>query len=70
MRIIVIEWHDAGSGATKEEAEAIFRHSVGFEIAVEHGHGVTFSMESDQLSGVDFIPWDMVKSITPIGECP
>ena len=66
-RVIIVEWHDAGSAATKEEAESIIRFSVGFQIAVERGHGVTLTMESDELSGVNFIPWDMVKSITPVG---
>ena len=66
-RVIIVEWHDAGSASTKEEAETIIRYSVGFEVAVERNHGVTITMESDQLSGVDFIPWAMVRSITPIG---
>lgn len=67
-RIIVVEWHDAGSASTKEEAEAIIRYSVGFEVAVERNHGVTITMESDQLSGVHFVPWAMVKLITPVGD--
>lgn len=64
MRVIVVEWHDAGSGHTKEEAEQIYRHSVGYEVANEQGHGITIAMESDQLSGVHFIPWGMVRKVT------
>lgn len=64
MRIIIVEWHDAGSAATKEEAETIYRQSVGFEVENKPGHGITIAMESDELSGVHFIPWGMVLSVT------
>lgn len=64
MRVIIVEWWDAGSAHTKEEAERIYRQSVGYEVANEPGHGITLSMESDQLSGVHFIPWGMVRVVT------
>lgn len=67
MRIIIVEWHDAGSAHTIEEAKHIIRRSVGYEVENKVGEGVTLSMEPDQLSGVHFIPWAMVKQVIPIG---
>ena len=66
MRIVIVEWWDAGAAHTPEEAESIFRRSVGYEVRSQPGHGIHLAMEEDQLSGVHFIPWPMVRNVTPL----
>lgn len=68
MKIIVVDWWDAGSGHDCDEAANIFRKSVGYEVRREQGFGVWISMEDDQLSSVHFVPWGMIRSITTVQE--
>lgn len=68
--IVIVRWHDAGSGADCEEASNHFRCSVGYRVKTvrppEKKAGIYIAMESDCLSNVHYIPWAMVVSITPI----
>ena len=66
LSIVIVHWHDAGSGHTAEEAKSHFRQSVGFEIENAPGEGVLLSMEEDQLSSVHWIPWPYIKKIERI----
>lgn len=68
MRIIIVHWHDAGSGATKEEASSHHRQSVGYESEMEPGYGVWIQMEPDESSHPHFIPWGMIDSIQELAE--
>ena len=64
-RLIIVCWHDAGSGDTLEEAASHVRLSAGFEMRNDE-LGVWLSMEDDMLSGVHFIPLAMIQSIQQI----
>jgi len=66
MRLVIVHWHDAGSGFTIEDAKSHFRQSVGFEVENVPGVGVVSAMESDCLSGVHWIPWGMVRKVEEI----
>lgn len=66
MKLILVHWHDAGSGADVTEAKSHHRKSVGYEVENVIGVGVVISMEPDQLSGVHFIPWAMIGKIEKV----
>lgn len=58
--VVLVRWHDAGSGATEEEAAGHHRVSVGF-LVKRNRAGIWLSMESDQLSGIHFIKRSMLE---------
>ena len=65
--IIIVHWHDAGSGHSVEDAKNHYRESVGFEVENIPGEGVVIVMESDELSNdYHYIPWPYIKRIERI----
>lgn len=54
-QIIIITWHDAGSGQTVAEASSHHRVSVGY-LVEDTPDGIALSMESDGLSSIHYIP--------------
>ena len=68
-KIVAVEWHDAGSGSTCEDAANHYRVSVGYFVKrVTRGDdaGEYSAMENDGLSNIHFIPKGMVKKVTVV----
>ena len=65
QRIVIVEWHDAGSGVDCDDAANHHRESVGF-LVKRNRAGIWIAMESDQLSDVHFIPRGMVERVTAV----
>lgn len=62
-QIVIVRWHDAGSGDTNRQAASHIRDSIGYLVKWRK-KGIWLSMERDRLSGVHFIPEGMVIDVT------
>ena len=64
-KIVIVRWHDAGSGYDEDDAASHYRNSIGYQTKRTRA-GIWLSMEDDGFSHVHFIPRGMVLSVTPI----
>ena len=68
-KLVLVHWHDAGSGTDEDDAENHYRCSVGFQTK-RNRRGIWISMEDDGLSMVHFIPRGMIQSVAPLTRLP